>query len=369
MTSILIIEDEAILREEVAEWLTLEGYDASQAADGVEGLDFAFRRRPDLIICDIAMPRLDGYGVLLELHANPTTKNIPFIFMTARAAHEDIRQGMDLGADDYVTKPFTRLELLQAIQTRLQKKADQEQALQDEVDQWRRAFEEEHEYRLFKTRLVAMFSHDFRNPLASILSVSQLLRHYADRMDEEQRRSRLDRIDASVHQLEQMLDDMLVVAQMESGSIKYRPEAVNPGQFVQTIVHEFQSIHGEAYQLVFADHFAGTLLGDPRLLRQIATNLISNAIKYSPQGGEVRVTVADDDGQCHLIVQDQGIGIPEDDQARLFTAFQRGSNVADIPGTGLGLAIVKQAVDLHGGSIRLESQVGRGTTVTVTLPC
>src|SRR5260221_10488792 len=119
MTKILVIEDEAILRGEVAEWLTFEGYDVISAGDGVAGVECAFRDLPDLIISDITMPRLDGYGVLLEMHANAATAHIPFILVTARASHDDIRQGMALGADDYITKPFSRLELLQAVQARL----------------------------------------------------------------------------------------------------------------------------------------------------------------------------------------------------------------------------------------------------------
>src|SRR5690349_8908794 len=117
MTKILVIEDEKILREEVADWLMLEDYEAMSAEDGIAGVEAAFRHLPDLIICDITMPRLDGHGVLLELRANSTTADIPFIFVTARASYEDVRTGMDLGADDYITKPFTRLELLTAIQT------------------------------------------------------------------------------------------------------------------------------------------------------------------------------------------------------------------------------------------------------------
>jgi len=122
MTKILVIEDETILREEIVEWLTMEGYEAVGAEDGMAGVESALRYLPNLIVCDILMPRLDGYGVLFEVHANPATVNIPFIFLTAKAAHEDIRKGMGLGADDYVIKPFTRLDLLQAIQARLAKK-------------------------------------------------------------------------------------------------------------------------------------------------------------------------------------------------------------------------------------------------------
>lgn len=122
MTKILVIEDESLLRTEVLDWLTFEGYTSIGAEDGIAGVEAAFRTMPDLIISDITMPKLDGYGVLLELHSNPVTSRIPFIFVTARAAHEDVRKGMSAGADDYITKPFTRRELLEAVESRLQKK-------------------------------------------------------------------------------------------------------------------------------------------------------------------------------------------------------------------------------------------------------
>lgn len=115
MTKILLIEDEAPLRTEVAEWLVFEDYDVMQAGDGVAGVEAAFAHAPDLILCDIMMPRLDGYGVLLEVNSNPSTAATPFIFLTAKASHDDFRGGMSSGADDYITKPFTREELLSAI--------------------------------------------------------------------------------------------------------------------------------------------------------------------------------------------------------------------------------------------------------------
>ena len=150
------------------------------------------------------MPRLDGYGVLLELHANPATANLPFIFLTARAAHEDIRQGMSLGADDYITKPFTRRELLAAIQSRLVKKNGQEQKHQQEVAQLQRALAHEQEQRLLKAKLVAMFSHDFRNPLTSILMANSILRDHGDRMNAQRRLAHFNHIETSARQLVQM---------------------------------------------------------------------------------------------------------------------------------------------------------------------
>lgn len=368
MTKILVIDDEIILRTEVTEWLTLEGYTAADAADGVQGIEFARRDLPDLIICDITMPKLDGYGVLLELRSDPATMNIPFIFVTARASYEDVRRGMDLGADDYITKPFTRLELLHAVQTRLYKKAAQEQNYHREVEQWQQAFEQERAQRQLKSKLIAMFSHDFRTPLTSIMSSNTFLRDYADRIDKSRQQTYFNRIESSVRQLTQMLDDMLMIAQMETNNLEYKPQPVNLDDFLRRIIEEFQMTHAKTHPIVLESRFMGSINADPRLLRQIAVNLISNAIKYSPQGGEVKIILERIASQVILTVQDRGIGIPLADQDRLFNAFQRASNVGEVRGTGLGLAIVKQAVDLHHGTIHLESEVSKGTRITIQIP-
>ncbi len=369
MTKILVIEDEQALRQEVVDWLGFEGYDAFGAKDGVTGLDCALRQLPDVILCDVTMAGLDGYEVLLELRAHPATMHIPFIFVTARASHEDIRQGMVLGADDYITKPFTRTELLQSIQTRLEKRAVRESRYVQHIEQLQEALAQEREERLLQAKLVAMFSHDFRNQLTVILSSNALVRDYAHRLDEERRRARLDGIEMAARLLIQMLDDMLFVAQIETGNLTLNPEPLDAEQFLQPIVREFQAISGESHCLHLECHADQPVWADARLLRQIAANLISNAIKYSPPGSEVTIQLDNRAGQAILIVKDQGIGIPEADQPHLFDAFRRGTNVGKITGTGLGLAIVKQAVDLQAGSIQVESRVGAGTTVTVTLPC
>lgn len=368
MTKILVIEDETILREEIIQWLSLEDYEAYGASDGLEGVKVALQEHPDLIICDITMPRLDGYGVLLELRADPAMTTTPFIFVTARAAHEDIRKGMDAGADDYITKPFTREELLSAIQSRLAKKTMLEQKHETEVGVLREVLGYEQERQMFKTRLVAMFSHDFRNPLASILSSNSLLRNYAHRMDAEKQQMHFKRIEASGRQLIQMLDDMLIVARIETGNLELKLESLNIEELLQNIVDEFRAIHGENYKITFNSYFNQVVTADAVLLRQITTNLLSNAVKYSPQHSEVILSLDYRDGLIVLTVQDQGIGIPEAEQRNVFKSFQRASNVGNVSGTGLGLAIVKQAVDLYGGSIYLESGLEKGTAFRVELP-
>jgi two-component system, sensor histidine kinase and response regulator len=368
VTKILIIEDEADLREEIVEWLSMEGYEVVGAGDGVEGVNAAFRHQPDLIVCDIMMPRLDGYGVLLEVHANPLTAFTPFIFLSAKSGHDDIRKGMTLGADDYLTKPFKRLDLFQAIESRLLKKRVQEDEHEEQVELLQQLLGQEREQRLLKAKLVAMFSHDFRNPLVAIITSTHLLEDFPEKIDPARRQTHLERIEASAHQLLQMLDNMLLISQMETAKLSLKPQALQVRPFFQHIVDDFQAIHGETHRLVYECHLDDVVMADPRLLQHIAINLISNAIKYSPQGGEVRVLLDKRGAQWAFSVEDHGIGIPEADLKQLFEAFYRAGNVGTISGTGLGLVIAKEAVELHGGSITVESVVGEGTTFTMHLP-
>ena len=219
-----------------------------------------------------------------------------------------------------------------------------------------------------KGKLVSMFSHDFRNPLATILFGVSMVRNYYDRMDEERRQKHLDRALSSVRQLSQMLDDMLVTSQMEAGHLVCEPKPLLVNDFLNRIVDDFQAIHHETHDLALRSNVRDEVLLDTRLLRQIVSNLISNAIKYSPQGGQIRVNVDVEKQTFTLTVSDKGIGIPEAEQASLFEAFQRASNVGKIKGTGLGLAIVKQAVELHGGRVTFESQPNIGTMFVVKIP-
>lgn len=368
MTKILLIEDEMVMREEILEWLKLEGYEVFGAEDGIKGVEAAFRYLPDLIISDIMMPHLDGYGVLLEVHANPATMSIPFIFLTAKAAHEDIRKGMDLGADDYVTKPFTRLELLHAIQTRLARKTAQDQAYQHNLEHLHQAMAQEHEHRILKAKLVSMFSHDFANSLTSILMTNSLMRNYADRMDENRRLAHLNRIESSTRRLLQMLDDLLVIAQMETGNLTIEPELLNIGLFIQRFQEDCQAIYTDTYHISIENHINSLIWIDNRLLRLILANLVANATKKSPRGSTVRVTLDCTETACRLAVQDQGGMVSEADQLRLFDAMRRHTDTSNFSITGLELAIVKQAVELHGATIDFSFMPDVGTTVVTTIP-
>lgn len=368
MSKILIIDDEQPLREEIADWLQFEGHQVISAENGRLGLERILREKPDLIICDIAMPEMDGRTVLLEVRAEPTVNHIPFIFLTASATYESIRHGMNLGADDYLTKPVKHGDLLNAIETRLWKQAEQQQVANQQLGALSSALQAEQARRLLKSRIVAMFSHDFRNPLFAILSAIELLDNYGDRLDADRKRKYLQRIGGSVQLLLQMLDDMLIAAELENGHLAYRPQPIELTAFFATLIDEFRMIYKDSHQFAFEALFAGSVTSDPKLLRHIVTNLLSNAVKYSAAGSTVTLCLEAKQASFTLQVIDQGVGIPEQDLAKLFDAFYRVDSAKGQKGTGLGLTIAHEAATLCGGTIHVASVVGQGSTFTVTIP-
>jgi len=371
VAKILVIEDEATLREDIIEWLSYEGYEAFGAADGVEGVNAAILHQPDLIVSDIRMPRMDGYGVLVDIKADSNMRLTPFIFLTAKAELSDMRKGMQLGADDYLMKPFDRLDLLRAIETRLEMRAAQESEQEQHVELFKETISYERAQRLLQSKLVAAFSHEFRDSLSVIQLASTLLRDFVQNKDVERSLNYVDRIEAYVSQIVQMVDDMLLLAQLEAGKFTLKPEAIDPGTFLRQIVEGFQSIYGATRQFTFENHYHGLLMADTRLLRHITSNLIIVAVKSSHPGSEIRIQVDALDGQYTLSVKSKDMSIPEVAQSHLSEladTFQRDADTNNMSSVEMGLAIIKQASEAHGGKLRLETEAGADTGLSVTLP-
>ncbi len=220
-----------------------------------------------------------------------------------------------------------------------------------------------------RSRFVAMTSHEFRTPLATILSSAELLKFYGDRMDDTEKGEILQSIENSVQRMTRMLDRVLMIGKTEANMLEFAPRTLDLAALCHSLVDEARNQHPDSpcHVLVDLEPDVGAGAFDDKLLHHIFGNLLSNAIKYSPLGGTVRFKVARRDGRTVFTVSDEGIGVPPEELPHLFESFHRASNVGDIPGTGLGLAIVKKSVDLHGGQITVDSRVGAGTTFTVTL--
>jgi signal transduction histidine kinase len=237
-------------------------------------------------------------------------------------------------------------------------------------DELRLALDRERELNELKSRFVSMVSHEFRTPLAVILSSSNLVKNYSDRMSAEKAQSHLEEIQNQIQLLTNLLEDILTLARAENVGMSFHPVPLNLEIILPKFVEEAQHSASISHKVVVkvSDHSCTDVLVDEHLLRHIISNLLSNAMKYSPEGSRIFLDATCADGWATISIRDEGIGIPEADLARIFETFHRANNVGTISGTGLGLSILQQAVTAHNGTISFESKEGVGTTFTVKLP-
>lgn len=233
----------------------------------------------------------------------------------------------------------------------------------------RQALAREKELGELKSRFVTNTSHEFRTPLTTILSSSELLEHYRHRWSEDKQLVHLHRIQKSVKHMTQLLNDILIIGKAEAGRLEFKPTWFDLELFCRELAEELQLSDKNQHMIALTLPTQGKQVWlDKKLLQHILTNLLANAMKYSASGSTINFAVTYAEHQVIFQIQDQGIGIPTEDQKHLFESFHRATNVGNIQGTGLGLSIVKKCVDVHGGKIEARSVVGEGTTFIVSLP-
>jgi PAS domain S-box-containing protein len=231
------------------------------------------------------------------------------------------------------------------------------------------SLKKEQELNELKTRFISTSSHEFRTPLTSILSSAELIKRYGDKWGQEKVNEHIDRIKYSVDHLTKLLDDVLTISRTDNGNIIYSPQLIDLKELCNEIIREAMCHSNNNHNFVFHYNIEKNFFKlDPKLIRFILLNLLSNAFKYSPEGGNVSLEIKADEVNLHFIVEDNGIGIPEEDRKHLFEPFHRGNNVNEIPGTGLGLSIVQKSVEIHSGQIKCKSIQGQGTIFTVLIP-
>ena len=230
------------------------------------------------------------------------------------------------------------------------------------------ALARERELGELKTRLLSMASHEFRTPLAAILSSAELIGHYGDRIGPDEQRRIMNDLVAAARRMQLMLEDMLTLGQAEAGRLDFKPQPVDVDALCRQVVAEVRSARAGDHELALDLAPAGVRRVDGRLVHHILGNLLTNACKYSPAGSQVTMRLQALGDQLKVDVTDRGIGIPEEDLPHLFDSFRRGGNAGNRPGSGLGLAIVMRCVELHGGQVSVVSKLGAGSTFSVTLP-
>jgi PAS domain S-box-containing protein len=232
-----------------------------------------------------------------------------------------------------------------------------------------RTLAREKELSQLKSNFVSMVSHEFRTPLGVIMSSAEILDSYLDQLDPQERREQLQSIQKNSRRMANLMEEVLLLGMVEAGKLDFKPAELDLNLFFCRLVDEVQSATNNRCPVeILVAEGAGPAFADERLLQHVFTNLLSNAVKFSPEGRPVQLEMERDGHDAVCRVRDSGMGIPAPDLERMFSAFHRGRNAGQVPGTGLGLTIVKRCVELHRGRIKIESTVGKGTTVTVRLP-
>jgi signal transduction histidine kinase len=352
MRKILIIDDDVGFRDIVGRALRRQGYEVNEAVDGDDGIARAQESLPDLIVCDLNMPGRDGYEVLTTLRADPKLADTPFIFLTGQTAPTEMRHGMNLGADDFLTKPVNLADFLSAVQVRLARRQAQRERQEKQMARG--------------TQLFAEIVHDLRDPLFVMLGYTDLLKgggSGAAPAGAPNPRQILDRMQQAVHRMQTIISETLFLARSRMQRLPFDPGSFDLRQFC----HELVARDDGSARLIFeCGPGSFPIVADAVRLRQALENLISNALKYSE--GTVTVSLAATPKDYLIEIRDQGIGIPRDERTSVFDPFFRGSNTSEKPGHGLGLSIVKSCVEQHGGRVTFSSIEGKGTTFRVELP-
>ena len=242
------------------------------------------------------------------------------------------------------------------------------QRLEESQKELSEMLQKEKELSEIKSRFVSMASHEFRTPLSTVLSSASLLAKYTSTEEQDKRTRHIDKIKGAVKHLNDILEDFLSLGKLDEGKVQSHPSAFNLDEFLHDLVDEAKGLLKKDQHIDFTYKGDQDVCSDKKLLKNILVNLITNAIKFSPEDGTINILADVSDNNGVISVGDYGIGIPKEDLEQIFSSFYRAANATNIQGTGLGLHIVKRFTELMGGSVKIDSELDKGTTVTITIP-
>jgi signal transduction histidine kinase len=360
MKKILVIEDDASLREFMIKYfLEKHGFNVITAENGAVGLDKAKVELPDLIISDIMMPQMNGYEVLKALQQIPETAEIPFIFLTAMSNRADIRDGMALGADDFLVKPFMSHELLAAINKRFEKQAKLKETANKE-------------FATFREQIARVLPHEFRTPLSTILGVSNILLDEFEEMPKEEMKEMLTYVNISAKRLSRLVENYLLYVSLENiTSIDEREANMTiSADLLREHVLQFVHRYDRNADLALESDMAQTLTIaiSETYFGKMLEELMDNACKFSTKGTTITLGARVEQGRYVISFTNGGLGMTQR-QIRDIGAFKQFEReVREQQGAGLGLVLVKRIVELHKGALYIESVPNEYTTFRVSLP-
>jgi len=355
--TILVVDDIPENVELLEAYLVPEKYNVVTAYNGIEALERAQETAPDIVLLDVMMPQMDGFEVCQTLKNDPKTQFVPVVMVTALKERDDKLKGIEAGADDFLTKPIDRVELLTRIKSLIRVKF-----LHDDLE---KSYLELQELQNTKERLTQMIIHDLKNPLTGVKANIEIV----GMEDLGETRECLDAAQRSCDLLFNMIQDLLDISKMEEGKLVLTRETLDLSEIVSPVVREV-SVPAQAEDkevMVALPEDLARINLDRDLVYRTLSNLMQNAVKHSGRGGVITVRASNTDTHMQIAVQDTGQGIPEAFQEKIFEKFGQVES-RQRTGSGLGLTFCKMAVEAHDGEIWVESVEGEGSTFIFELP-
>lgn len=365
--TILFVDDNQALQRSVERLLRVEGFQVILADDGTAALNILNKEGvPDLIISDVAMPNMDGFELFEEVRQRAEWLNVPFIFLTARDQMKDLRQGYELGADDYLIKPFEQERLLLVIRSKLKRRAE----LQEHLNVQQAAID------AAKRELSMMVAHELRTPLVSITMVTDILSREFDRMEVNQAKEMVEMMHSGSVRLNRLVEQMVMYVQLTSGALLTAIQShLRPSYMREAVIGAVDRARQFSYRqqdipLRYDEHDPDAqIMGDLAALKHALAELLSNAMAFSTPKNEIEVVQWSADHRVWLTITDQGPGIEPEHLARVFEPFYQANRTHyEQQGIGIGLALSQGIIQVHGGTLELKSRVGVGTRAIVSLP-
>lgn len=360
---ILVVEDNVDLNLAICEILESYNFEVHSAKDGYGARDWLKDNKPDMILCDIMMPGMDGYTLLKHTRADNSLRTLPFIFLTARTSVADRRMAKEIGIEDYLTKPVDSNDLIAAINNALRRR----QIMQNEMQEQMNAL---------RDRIVGILQHEFRTPLTFVLGYAEYLLDVTtgDFNVDELRTSTTAILDGG-RRLQQLIETFLLLAELQNRELDANEIGkVRAQELLLDTIQEFTpQFHDTGMRAELSEEHADTfLLADTEMVREALRRLMDNAIRYRRLESEViwlSVELAPTATYVGLRIRDEGAGIPAEQLKKYAMAFEQyDRDNRTEPGAGLSLALIRHVAHLHGGSLEIESELGEGSTSTLWLP-